>query len=88
MNEINTLLDPIGWCTDMTFCDYSGIKKVYCHEALTKMNGCEFHCNQSVQRQIKQLEEPQRSSFRDFAKQMLHATTPAGYAHTFGEMKA
>ena len=38
MNEIDTLFDSIGWCTDMASCYYSGIKNVYGHEALTKMN--------------------------------------------------
>ena len=71
----------------MAYFNYGVIKKVYGHEAVTKINGCEFHYNQSVQRQIKRLEEPQRSNFYSFAEQLLHATTPATYAHTFGEMK-
>ena len=71
----------------MASCNYSGIKNVYGNEALTKMNGCEFHNNQSVQRQIKWLEEPQRSNFQNFAEQLLHTTTLAAYAHTLGEMK-
>ena len=87
MNEIDSLFDPIGWCTDMVSCNYSGINNVYGHETLIKINGCEFHYNQSVQRQIKQLEEPQPSNFHNFIKQLLHATTTAAYAHTFGEMK-
>ena len=69
-------------------CNYSGIKKVYGHEALTKTNGREFHYNQSVQRQIKLLEEYQKRNFHNFTEQLLHATIPAAYAHTFGEMKA
>ena len=58
MNETDTLFDPIAWCIDMASCNYSGVKNVYDLEALTKMNGFEFHYNQSVQRQIKRLEEP------------------------------
>ena len=59
MNEIDTLFDAIGRCTDMVSCNYSGVKKVYGHEALKKMNGCELHYNKNMQRQIKHLEEPQ-----------------------------
>ena len=70
----------------MASCNYSGIKKVYGHEALKKMNGCEFHYNKNMQRQIKHLEEPQWSNFHNFAEQLLHATTAAAYACTFGEM--
>ena len=87
VNEIDTLFDRIGWCTDMGSCNYSGIKNVYGNEALIKMDGCESHYNQSVQRQIKRLEEPQWSNFHNFAKQLLHATTPAVYSHMFDEMK-
>ena len=58
VNKIDTFFDPTGWCADMASCSYSGIKKVYGHEALTKMYGCEFHYNQNVQRELKQLKEP------------------------------
>ena len=49
MIEIETLFDPSVWCTDMASCNHNGINKVYGHEALTKMNGHEFHYHQSVQ---------------------------------------
>ena len=84
---MDTLFDPTGWCIDVASSNYSGIKNVYSNEALTRMNGCEFHYNQSVQRQIKLLEEAQRSNFHNLAEQLLNATTPAAYVHTFGEMK-
>ena len=45
VNEIDTLLDPIGWCTDMASCNYSGINNVYGHYAQAKMNRCKFHYN-------------------------------------------
>ena len=35
----------------------------------------------------KHNEEAQRSNFHSFAEQLLNATTPAAYVHTFDEMK-
>ena len=36
----------ISWSVLVMYGNYSGIKNVYGHEALKKMNGCEFHYNQ------------------------------------------
>ena len=77
----------VNWSVLVMYGNYSGIKNVYGHEALKKMNGCEFHYNQNVHRQIKWLEELQQGNFHNFSKQLLHAMTLAGYAHIFGEMK-
>ena len=65
-----------------------GIKDVYGDEGLEKMKGCGFHYSQSVQRQMKTLEEPQRSSFHNFADLLHRSATTAAYAHTYDEIQA
>ena len=65
------------WCTDMASCNYNCINKVYGHEALTKMNGHEFHYNQSVQ-----------AIGRTTAKQLSQFWCYLQYAHLFCGMNA
>ena len=49
----------------MALGNYREVKKFYGHETLIKLNKCEFHHNQSVKRQMKRLEKPQRSDFHN-----------------------
>ena len=58
---------------------------VYGEEVLDKMNGCEFHFNQSVQRQMSSLDEPHRSIFHSLANDMLHATTTEAHNKAYGD---
>ena len=86
-NETDELYDPVGWCTDMASTNVLGIKDVYGEEGVKKMKGCGFHYSQSVERQMKQLEEPQRSNFYNFSQLLHRSATTAAYKATYTEIK-
>ena len=58
VNGEDTNFNPIGWCTDMSTSNFTGISAIYGDSVLNKMNGCKFHFNQSVQRQMRILGTP------------------------------
>ena len=58
------------------------ISAIYGDSLLNKMNGCKFHFNQSVQRQMRILDEPHYSTFLSLANDLLYATTPEPYNKT------
>ena len=71
----------------MASSNFTGISAVYGEDVLSEMNGCEFHFNQSVQRQVKKLDEPLGTMFLTYAKSILRSTTPEAYESTHQEMK-
>ena len=73
------MFSPVGWCTDMASSNFSGMSAVFGDEILGKMNGCEFHFHQSVQRQMKNLDEPHRGTFHSHVTALLRATTREAY---------
>ena len=79
--------NPRGWCTDMAASDFSGISVVYGADVLKKMNGCKFHYNQSIQRQLEQLDVPHYGTFHTFAQELLSVRTPEAYAKVYGDFE-
>ena len=77
----------VGWCTDMKSSNFKDISAVYGEDALNRMNGCEFHFNKSVQRQVKTLDEPFSTTFLTYAKSILLSTTAEAYEAHHQEMK-
>ena len=55
---------------------------IYGNEVLSKMNGCKFHFNQSVQRQMRTLDETHRTKVYSLTNELLYATTPEAYRKT------
>ena len=80
INDCN--FNPIGWCTDMCTSNFNGIRAIYGEDVLQKMNGYEFHFNESVQKQAKSLDGEFKDTFLALANDLLRSTTPEGYNRT------
>ena len=87
VNDTEKQFSPTGWCTEMASSNFTGIAVVYSNDILDRMNGCEFHYNQSVQRQMRSLDEPHRTTFNSFAKDLLRSTIPEAFKKAHGDFK-
>ena len=87
-NDTEKLFTPTGWCTDMASSNITGIAVVYGNSISDRMNGCEFHYNQSVQRQMRSLDDPHRTTFNSLAKDLLRSTTPEAFTKAHSDFKS
>ena len=70
---------PIGWCTDMTEINFNRLKQVYCQHILDKIKGCKFHCQESINRKMKQIGD-KGPRFKLLVNNLLTASTPEAYS--------
>ena len=66
--------------------NFTGISMEYGDTIIGKIKGCGFHYHQSVQRQIRSLDEPHQTIFNSLANDMAKATIPEAYTKAYGDL--
>ena len=62
-NQTNDKFDPIGFVSDMATANFTGLQIVYGEEITSKIKGCEFHYEQSLNKRKSKVGQEKQGIF-------------------------
>ena len=71
VNDTDERFWPVGWCTEMAHSNFSGLMQIYGEDVLERIKGCEFHFKDSINRQVRGLDDNEASIFKSMANELL-----------------
>ena len=79
VNDTDERFWPVGWCTDMAHSNFSGLMQIYGEDVLERIKGCEFHFKDSINQQVRGLDDNEASIFKSMANELLCSSTTESY---------